>query len=959
EIPGLRLTPLRSVSGGVDFDLLVSVVERAEGPRLQIEYNTDLFSSERIEGLLAAFQQTLSGALAHPELPISQISLPSSVSPTPSTARALSSTAPADLVATVAAHATKTPEAIAVRAGARQLSWRELEERSHALAAQLEQNSTLTEATQALIVLTPEVESAIALLASLELGDRAPRITPLPAHTTAEDLVSATAETSLVLGPAGLCRELPSFPARVITYEEIANLPSAPASTGSQPQFWAAPRLGPEQPAFVTENVSLAETLRLVTALADKLQLSANDDLLIVPAVSPADALIDLLLGFHTGATLDLVAFRNDLPLQQLLDERQTTVAIAEPAQWRAWIANGWRGDRRLTLIARGRHIAHSGWMPGVGSPSVGSEAIPVRSAVTLLSARSGPLATSTEDAEFTPLPGVALSVLGPDGLVAPSGATGELAVSGSEAAGFLAQSTANASFRILGNSNSVVHLHGHRVRLSDLDAALLRAPGVLDATTRMHWREDGTPQLAAWILSHGALDSPGALDIAKLRRSLMTTLPQHLVPATLEIAPAFFFRLDGSVDAARLDAARLIAAPGSVSRNAAASRAEEAPPAGDDLSRELSDIWKDVLHLDTVDPQRPFFDAGGNSLLLVRLFARLNKTFGTRLPITTIFDADTVAKLADRLRSHGEIRPIVPVQTHGHRPPVFMIHSYLLYRSLSQSLGPTQPFYGLRELEADSALDMEERVENYVREIRAVQPHGPYSLIGWCAAGPLTVEVARHLIEAGETVGPVILFDSWLPGYLSSVQEVKTNGSPAPRWHRIRAKLQRHGQKMQPLSTRQRMQYVRNAVVHYALNRRNRFFIRHWRMLNALANGFRVPLPQFMYNTTLTTFAALSAYRPQPVGIHLTLIRAHDSGEFPGASAACGWEQVASHGVEVLWAPGDHETMFLGDKLEVTTELVRRSLQQVDSQVDSDEMRASSSSGARADSHPLRAGSL
>jgi hypothetical protein len=62
---------------------------------------------------------------------------------------------------------------------------------------------------------------------------------------------------------------------------------------------------------------------------------------------------------------------------------------------------------------------------------------------------------------------------------------------------------------------------------------------------------------------------------------------------------------------------------------------------------------------------------------------------------------------------------------------------------------------------------------------------------------------------------------------------------------------------------------------------------------------------------------------------------------------------------VEVLWAPGDHETMFLGDKLEVTTELVRRSLQQVDSHEDSDEMRASSSSGAQTDSHLLRAGSL
>ena len=81
EIAGLRLDPLRSVSGGVDFDLLASVVERAEGPRLQIEYNTDLFSSERIEGLLVAFQQMIAAVLANPERPISEITLSSVVEP--------------------------------------------------------------------------------------------------------------------------------------------------------------------------------------------------------------------------------------------------------------------------------------------------------------------------------------------------------------------------------------------------------------------------------------------------------------------------------------------------------------------------------------------------------------------------------------------------------------------------------------------------------------------------------------------------------------------------------------------------------------------------------------------------------------------------------------------------------------------------------------------------------------
>jgi hypothetical protein len=62
-------------------------------------------------------------------------------------------------------------------------------------------------------------------------------------------------------------------------------------------------------------------------------------------------------------------------------------------------------------------------------------------------------------------------------------------------------------------------------------------------------------------------------------------------------------------------------------------------------------------------------------------------------------------------------------------------------------------------------------------------------------------------------------------------------------------------------------------------------------------------------------------------------------------------------YGVEVLWAPGDHETMFVGDKLEITAELVRRSLQQVD--FIQKHTPDPSSAAPRADSHVLRAGSL
>ena len=82
------------------------------------------------------------------------------------------------------------------------------------------------------------------------------------------------------------------------------------------------------------------------------------------------------------------------------------------------------------------------------------------------------------------------------------------------------------------------------------------------------------------------------------------------------------------------------------------------------------------------------------------------------------------------------------------------------------------------------------------------------------------------------------------------------------------------------------------------------------------------------MHNTSLDTFSALKDYRERRIPIRLTLIRASDSREVPGAAASCGWERVAEYGVDVLWAPGDHETMFVGANLEATASILRKGLE-------------------------------
>jgi hypothetical protein len=103
---------------------------------------------------------------------------------------------------------------------------------------------------------------------------------------------------------------------------------------------------------------------------------------------------------------------------------------------------------------------------------------------------------------------------------------------------------------------------------------------------------------------------------------------------------------------------------------------------------------------------------------------------------------------------------------------------------------------------------------------------------------------------------------------------------------------------------------------------------------MNSLSQNLNIPLPQFMHNTTIQTFAAMREFRAASMPVRMTLIRATESKQIPGGTNGCGWEEVAELGVEALWAPGDHETMFRGANLAVTASLVRQSLERANDSV-------------------------
>src|SRR6202035_6054305 len=191
-----------------------------------------------------------------------------------------------------------------------------------------------------------------------------------------------------------------------------------------------------------------------------------------------------------------------------------------------------------------------------------------------------------------------------------------------------------------------------------------------------------------------------------------------------------------------------------------------------DDISRELSRIWQELLGIESTGLDQNYFDLGGDSVLAVHLFAEIEKVFKVKLPLATLFDAPTIQELAGILRSEAPSKgwsPLVAIQDSGSRPPFFCVHgaggNVLIYRELSQNLGPDQPFYGLQSQGLDGTYPPLTRIEDmaatYMKAIRRRQPHGPYLIGGYCGGGLIAFEVAQQLQSQGEQVALLALLDT------------------------------------------------------------------------------------------------------------------------------------------------------------------------------------------------------
>jgi amino acid adenylation domain-containing protein len=856
----------------------------------------------------------------------------------------------------IARQAERNPQAIAVVFGDKQLTYRELDEQStqrgrHLLSMGAGPNHPVA------ICMERSEQLPVALLAVLKSGSC---YVPLdPQHPrqrialTLEECQPVAVLSDSIVAPSLIDNSVPVL-GPILRMDE-----TWPETQTSGPTAFP---VSPHDLAYIIYTsgttgkpkgvrIQHRSLLNLLDANSRMPELHVGDRLLAVATISFDIATMDMLLPLSSGATLvvaDRHAAGDPFALTALIEEHDITFLQATPFTWRLLVNSGWSGKPDLKMISGGealpRDLANE--LLPLGRElwnCYGPTETTIYSGATRIQSGSGivPLGPPISNTSFYVMDG--------GGRPVPAGVPGELCIGGVGVSpgylqrpeltsqrfvpntfapepgatlfrtGDLVRVLNNTEIEFLGRLDHQVKLRGFRIELSEIESVLRTHPAVENATVILREDVPGEPRLVAYVTLHQEKlpkDKPQAIE---LREHAARSLPEYMLPSRIITLAALPLTASGKIDRRALPLPENV--PGQTGGAPTPFTAPE-----NELEARILEIFREVLGQPSLGVTDSFFDYGGYSLLTARLFSHIHRALGQKLPISLLFDTPTARGLA-RIIQKGEALPIVvPIRKEGRAAPLFVIHSYLIYAALREAIDEERPIYGVRELDDDKPMGtLEERAAVYSQEIARAYPEGPLSLAGWCLAGSLTVEVARQLREDGRVVALVALFDSERPGYKPMLADgsslMKARFLSFTRFHAVR---------LRDLDWQGRFRHLSVHSTRWWEAVLDSFFIRHSAEFHWLQRNLPFVFPEHMREHF--PGLGLEDLMPRAQQFYpgkIVLFRASDVVRISGTEPSLGWNVVAKDGVEVEFAPGDHESMFRDPHLLQFGKMLQRVLQE------------------------------
>ncbi|MFC9386477.1 non-ribosomal peptide synthetase [Streptomyces venezuelae] len=744
ELPGVRAEFEPPSVDSVKFDLNFFVVEQqhadgtADGLDGFLEFSADVFDESTAASVAARFVRLLHQVAGDPDLPVGGIEVLAE-SERERILSDWSGTTGGNPDTTVAAlfedQAARSPEAVAVVCDGTELSYAELNARANRLARQLIERGAGPERLVALGLPRTE-QMVVALLAVLKSGAAyLPLDLAYPADRIALMLDDARPALLLTDGPTAATLPPTELPTLLLddpaTTAARADLPTTDVTDEDRP----APA-GPYRPAFVIYTSGSTGRPKGVTglhrALVNRLTWFAEEfpeqrtaAVLAKSPVSVIDGITELLAPLLSGGSTVLVDAHTARSVPDLADAvvrhgiaRLTVV----PSLLNAFIDSG-----ELPRMAGCAVWICSGEQLPAATVDRFRAALPSARLVNFYGASEvGAVATHGARDEVNlgpatligrPIRNTGVYVLDAGLRPVPAGVAGELYLSGAGLArgyvdragltasrfvacpfgtdggrmyrtGDVVRWSADGRLVFLGRADDQVKVRGFRVEPGEVEEVLLGHPSV--ARTVVVARADGP---GSGVLVGYVVPTPGvSLDTAAVRAFVARSLPEYMVPIVvaldeLPLTPS------GKVDRKALPAPDL----GAV----VSSRTPRDP-----VEEVLCALYAQVLGLERVGIDDSFFDLGGHSLLATRLVSRARSALSTALSIRDVFEAPTVAALADRARSGERDRPPLAAVPRTGALPTSSAQRRLWF--LNRLEGPESAAYNMRfAVRLSGALDV------------------------------------------------------------------------------------------------------------------------------------------------------------------------------------------------------------------------------------------------------------
>lgn len=315
-----------------------------------------------------------------------------------------------------------------------------------------------------------------------------------------------------------------------------------------------------------------------------------------------------------------------------------------------------------------------------------------------------------------------------------------------------------------LGRNNDQVKINGVRIEPKELVLTVLKHTDVSDCFVVKKIDTHGHDYLACYLKP--ARDH---INLGTIKKDLKTRFPAYMLPRVFITIQNIPLTVNGKVDINALpepDFNQTVVATAHINEE----------------THDLMLLWQKVLETNQIGLNDNFFDAGGASLLALKLISLIQVHFKVNLRIRDLYTYPTLKEqmsLIKRMqkpqfkdkKNVSELpNPVICLQPKGHRTPLFLIHpiggTVFWFSKLARSLDNLRPVYGIQ----DPGIDLEKPVLNsikemasfYLKHIKEIQPHGPYLIGGASFGASVAAQISHLLKQNNEEIASIIVLDGW-----------------------------------------------------------------------------------------------------------------------------------------------------------------------------------------------------